>query len=495
MQKAAPAIIIDKRTGQAEEELEPGFGKLRSGGKDTMKAEYTAAQILDALVAHYHESIFVTDGEGNIIFVNELGAERVGVPREKLMHCNVRQLVEEGVYERSTVLMAIETKKESVATLTYKTKNSSVSRSVPVLDEDGNVIMTVTNNMSSEHSREWEEILDRERAVTERLQRELDYLRLRDQSRLVAKSPAMKNVVETINVIAPTDGPVIVLGESGTGKDMMAKMIHERSDRADHAYISVNCAAIPEQLLESELFGYEGGAFTGALAKGKIGLFEAAAGGTIFLDEIGEMPLALQSKLLRALENKEIRRVGGIKNIPIDVRIICATNADLHQMVKEKRFREDLFYRLSVFLIHLPPLCERREDIIPLAENFLKELNEKYGAHKVLSEVAVDTMLKHRWPGNIRELRNVMERIFVVSPGNELIFTPVPTADYSQSVYESVRQTDPEQYDSLRDYMAAAERRYIQQVLDSCDGCVGKTAERLGIHRSVLYRKLHKEKN
>ena len=458
-----------------------------------MKLEFTPEQILDALVTYYHESIFVTDGEGNIIFVNEPGAERVGVPREELMHCNVRQLLDEGVYERSTVLMAIETKKESVATLTYKTKNSSVSHSVPVLDEEGNVAMVVTNNMSSEHSREWEEILNRERAVTERLQRELDYLRLKDQSRLIANSPAMKNVIETINVIAPTDSPVIVLGESGTGKDMVAKLIHERSDRADHAYISVNCAAIPEQLLESELFGYEGGAFTGALAKGKIGLFEAAAGGTIFLDEIGELPLALQSKLLRTLENKEIRRVGGIKNIPVDVRIICATNADLQEMVKEKKFREDLFYRLSVFLIHLPPLCERREDIIPLAENFLRELNEKYGVHKVLSEVTVDTMLKHRWPGNIRELRNVMERIFVISPDDQLIFTPVPTADYSPTVYEHADQEEPVQYDSLREYMDAMEREYIKKVLDSCGGCIGKTAERLGIHRSVLYRKLHKK--
>ena len=457
------------------------------------KRTYTAEMILEALNTYYHESIFITDGEGNIIFVNELGAERIGAPREKLMHRNVKELLEEGLYEQSTVLMAIETKKESTATLTYKTKNSSVSHSVPILDENGNVVMVVTNNMSLEHSKEWGQILDREREVTERLRRELDYLRLKDHSRLIANSPAMKNLIHTLNVIAPTDSNVIIMGESGTGKDMMAKLIHERSERASQAYISVNCAAIPEQLLESELFGYEGGAFTGALAKGKIGLFEAASGGTIFLDEIGEMPLSLQAKLLRALENKEIRRVGGVKNIPVDVRIICATNANLHSMVEEKTFREDLFYRLSVFLLYLPPLCERKEDIIPLAESFLQDLNEKYGTHKILADVTIETMLNHRWPGNIRELRNVIERIFVVSPGNELIFTPVPTADYSQEVYQQNTTVEMEQYDSLKTYMDAMEQRYIKQVLEDCGGRIGLAAERLGIHRSVLYRKLHKK--
>ena len=181
-----------------------------------------------------------------------------------------------------------------------------------------------------------------------RMQRELDHLRLKGHSRMIAGSPAMQTVMQTIQAIAPTDSNVVILGESGTGKDVMARFIHENSLRADKAFISINCAAIPEQLLESELFGYEAGAFTGALSKGKIGLFEAASGGTIFLDEIGDMPLSLQSKLLRALENREIRRVGGVKNIPIDARIICATNVNLKSMVKEHRFREDLYYRLSV---------------------------------------------------------------------------------------------------------------------------------------------------
>ena len=195
----------------------------------------------------------------------------------------------------------------------------------------------------------------------EKLRRRLDHLRLQEHGSMVVNSPVMKSIMQTIHAIAPTDSNVVILGESGTGKDMMAKYIHELSDRADKAFISINCAAIPDQLLESELFGYEAGAFSGALSKGKIGLFEAASGGAIFLDEIGDMPLNLQSKLLRALENREIRRVGGVKNIPVDVRIISATNINLESMVKEKQFREDLYYRLNVFLIKR--LCATSFDV------------------------------------------------------------------------------------------------------------------------------------
>lgn len=459
-----------------------------------MKHHFTAEEILEALNLYYKESIFITDGEGNVIFVNEEGARRIGAPRADLIHKNVLQLVEEGVYDNSTSITAIQTKTDAVSALTYKSKDSSISHSIPILDEDGEVEMVVTTNMSIEHNKEWEEIIAKERAAMARMQRELDHLRLKDHSKLVANSPAMRSVLQTIEAIAPTDSNVVILGESGTGKDMMARFIHENSLRADKAFISINCAAIPEQLLESELFGYEAGAFTGALSKGKIGLFEAASGGTIFLDEIGDMPLPLQSKLLRALENREIRRVGGVKNIPIDVRIICATNVNLQTMVAEKQFREDLYYRLSVFLIQLPPLHERKEDIIPLAENFLQSLNEKYDAHKTLAPVSVETMLTHRWPGNIRELRNVMERIFVVSPGNELIFTPTPTADYSKEVYEQSRFTPVQEFSNLKSFVDTAERWYIDKILEECGGCIGDTASRLGIHRSVLYRKLHKEK-
>lgn len=463
-----------------------------------MQREFTAQEILDALRIHYQESIFVTDGEGKVIFVNELGAKRLKSTVPELWGKNVQDLVKSGMYERSTVMEAIQKRKEVIATLwSPGVSDSSASQSVPVFDAAGDVVMVVTNNMSEAKSAEWEKYMSAEREKNLHLMRELDYLRVQNQSDVIANSPAMKAVIANINAVASTDTTVVIYGESGTGKDIMARLIHDRSQRAENSFISINCAAIPDSLLESELFGYEKGSFTGALSKGKIGLFEAAKGGTVFLDEIGEMPMALQSKLLRALENREIRRVGGVANIPIDIRIICATNENLREMMREGKFREDLFYRLNVFPITLPRLRDRPDDIIPLAESFLRGLNEKYNTRKVFADVTLKTMLEHPWPGNIRELRNVVERIYVISPGNELIFTPVPTANYSPETMATYVCETPNtplpHYDSLKQFSDEFEKRYINQVLGECGGHIQKAADKLGIHRSVLWRKLHKK--
>lgn len=454
--------------------------------------DYSPEKILKALEEHYCESIFITDGEGNVVFVNDVGAQRLGSDVEFLLGKNVRDLTDQSLYSSSTTLAAINSKSEYIGPLNPGTKDSTISHSVPVLDSEGNVELVVTNNMSVEHSRDWESIIEKERAVTEKLRREIDNLRASSNSSITAQSKQMQRVLDRVDILAQAESNVVIIGESGTGKDLMARHIHEKSARSGEAFVSVNCAAIPENLLESELFGYEAGAFTGALAKGKIGLFEAATSGTLFLDEIGEMPLSLQSKLLRAIENREIRRVGGIKNIPIDVRIICATNANLEDLVEEKRFRDDLYYRLSVFTVKIPPLRERKDDILPLARGFLKELNTKYGTEKYFSRHAEETMLMHRWPGNIRELKNVVERIYVVSEGNSLVFTVEPYATAKDGETGSVGFLALEDYDSLKDYLAGAEKIYIENVLESCGGAMGKAAARLGIHRSQLYRKLKK---
>ncbi len=450
--------------------------------------------ILDVLHDYFEESIFVTDGEGNILFSNETASKRLGSTSKELEGKNVRDFLEEGLYERSTVLEAIRTKKTVVGSLYKNPQQAVFSNSVPVLGPDGEVELVVTNNMSPEQNMAWEEIIRNHNRENERLRRKLDYLQLQDQRVIVAESPSMQHVLRTIDAVAPTESSVVILGKSGTGKDLIAQLIHEKSPRRNQSFIGINCAAMPENLLESELFGYESGAFTGAIQGGKIGLFEATAGGTLFLDEVGEMSLALQSKLLRVLENKEIRRIGGVETIPIDVRVICATNSNLEHMVQEGAFREDLYYRLSVFTLNLPPLKDRKEDIIPIAEKFLADLNRKYGTKKRLSPVAVKTMQDYHWPGNIRELRNVIERTFVVSPGEELMFSPVPMAvpDESSRAFDG----PPEQIEfaSLKDFVSYAEDKYIHKIMDECGGSVNRTAQRLGIHRSVLYRKLHKNK-
>lgn len=451
-------------------------------------------KILDALKHHYDESIFVTDGEGNVVFVNEVGAKRLGTTLDQIENKNVRDLVASGTYHYSTTLEAIKTQKPVFAEISRIGDDHTYSRSIPVFDENGNIALIVTSNMSDEQNKQWRGKIDKERNENDRLRRELDYLRIHERNAVIANSPQMKSILSMIDTIAPTDSNVVVLGDSGTGKDLIARIIHDKSSRSKEPFISINCAAMPENLLESELFGYEGGAFTGALSNGKIGLFEATSNGTLFLDEIGEMSLSLQSKLLRAIENKEIRRVGGITNIPINCRIICATNVDLQQMVNEKKFRDDLYYRLNVFKIKLPPLCQRREDIIPIANLFLSQLNAKYGENKVLAQVTVDTMLNYIWPGNIRELRNVIERIFVISKGHELIFTPVPTAKYEDDFTIDGSHPAHSQFDSLRTFLDAMEIAFINKTLSQCNGSISKTAETLGIHRSVLYRKIQKHK-
>ena len=448
--------------------------------------------LIEALRDYYRDSIFVTDGAGNVIFSNEVASQRIGLPIDELEGRNVRDMVEEGVYSYSTVMEAIRTKREVAAEINSTNDLHTFSNSVPIMDENGKVCMVVTNNISIERTKEWKEIIDREKQKSDMLRRELDYLRLRDKRVIISNSREMKDVLNSVYTIASSDANIVILGESGTGKDMIAQIIHEQSWRSNESFISINCAAMPENLLESELFGYEGGAFTGALSKGKIGLFEAASGGTLFLDEIGEMSPSLQSRLLRVIENHEIRRVGGVENIPVNVRIICATNSDLEAMVQAKTFREDLYYRLAVFTIRLPRLADRLDDIMPLAELFLRELNEKYNTHKHFSEITIDTMKNYSWPGNIRELRNVVERIFVVSRGDELVFTPVPTASYGQYFSEVPNPLIGNDDLTLKEFTDRVESQYITKILDECGGVVTEAAKRLGVHRSVIYRKLNR---
>ena len=448
--------------------------------------------LIEALRDYYRDSIFVTDGSGTVTFSNKVASQRVGLPIDELEGRNVRDMVEEGVYSYSTVMEAIRTKKEVAAEINSTDDLHTFSNSVPILDQDGKVRMVVTNNISIERTEEWKAIIDREKQKSDMLRRELDYLRLKDKRVIIANSREMKDILNTVNTIASSDANIVILGESGTGKDMIAQIIHEQSWRSNESFISINCAAMPENLLESELFGYEGGAFTGALSKGKIGLFEAASGGTLFLDEIGEMSPALQSRLLRVIENHEIRRVGGVKNIPVNVRIICATNSDLESMVQAKTFREDLYYRLAVFTLKLPRLADRRDDIMPLAELFLRELNEKNNTHKRFSDITKETMKNYNWPGNIRELRNVVERIYVVSKGDELVFGAVPTTSFSDYFSEMPNSLLVKNDMTLKNFTDIVESQYIKKVLDECGGVVTEAAKRLGVHRSVIYRKLNK---
>ncbi len=291
---------------------------------------------------------------------------------------------------------------------------------------------------------------------------------------IIAESQKMKEVIQLAKQVAPTNSSVLITGESGVGKEVLARFIHEQSGRIG-SFIPISCAAIPETLLEAELFGYEKGAFTGAVGE-KPGKIEMAEGGTLFLDEIGEMPLSLQSKLLRVLEDREVTRLGGTKAKKINVRYIFATNRDLRKMIGDGQFRQDLFYRLNVFYIIIPPLRERPEDILPLAHYFLNRFNkELHKTIKGLSEDAVNSLMIYEWPGNVRELQNVIERACVLCQGDKI-------------TRELLFLNFQEEVPSLK--LKDLEREHIKRVLKLAKGNLSKAAELLGIHRNTLRLKL-----
>jgi DNA-binding NtrC family response regulator len=304
------------------------------------------------------------------------------------------------------------------------------------------------------------------------------------QYALVGQSPAMLEVYKLMARVAPSTATVVVQGESGTGKEVVARAIHVNGPKASGPFVAVNCAAIPENLLESELFGHEKGSFTGAMAR-KIGRFEQAAGGTLFLDEIVDMSLALQAKILRAVQEREIERVGGGETIPVEVRLIAATNRDLKEAIAQGRFREDLYYRLAVVTIRLPKLAERGDDLVLLTAFFVRHFAERYGKRiGAISDRALDLLRNHAWVGNVRELRNVIERAVIVASGDTLQVEHLP---------DELRGEEAALPDRPRGALltlAELEARHIARILAHTNGQIGAAAEILGIHRNTLTRKM-----
>jgi DNA-binding NtrC family response regulator len=306
--------------------------------------------------------------------------------------------------------------------------------------------------------------------------------------KIIGQSQAMKEVFHLIKKVAPTDSTVLITGESGTGKDLIAKAIHYNSLRRDKPFMAVDCGSLVETLFESELFGHVKGSFTGAIAQ-KHGSFELANGGTFFFDEIGNISLNIQAKILRAIQEKEIKPVGDVKSIKVDVRVIAATNLDLRQSVQNGKFREDLFYRLSVIPIHLPELKERRDDIIPLAEYFLQKFNQRRKRDiRGLNESVRERFLGYDWPGNVRELENVIERAVIFEEGALISLSSLPSHLRKITASETKYSFEESQIPSL----AEIEKQHIAHTLEATGGNRAKTARILGIDRKTLYDKIRK---
>ncbi|MEI6881844.1 MAG: sigma-54 dependent transcriptional regulator [Bacteroidota bacterium] len=307
---------------------------------------------------------------------------------------------------------------------------------------------------------------------------------------IIGDSPAIQNIMNTIDKVAPTDARVLITGENGTGKELVARWVHEKSNRAKNTLVEVNCAAIPSELIESELFGHEKGAFTSAI-KQRIGKFEQANGGTLFLDEVGDMSLAAQAKVLRALQENKITRVGGDKDIDVNVRVIAATNKDLMREIEKGNFRMDLYHRFSVILIHVPSLNERKDDVPLLAEKFIKEICEDNGIPKrSFLPQALDELKKLNFSGNIRELHNIVERLVILGQARITVedvqkyASPVSVHEEEKSIYE--------RFSTLQDFKEYVERIFIEEKLRKNGWNVAKTALEVDIQRSHLYNKIEK---
>lgn len=447
-----------------------------------------AGEWLDAIIENSFDGIYITDGKAVTLKINRAYETITGLTRDEVIGRSMKNLVERGIISQSGSIIAIREHRPVTLQQEFKTGRRALITSTPVYDPDGRIVMVVTNVRDMTEIYRLKEEMARKNAEEKRMRQELDHIRDKflSGSEFIANDEATLSVILIANKVAPMDSTVMLTGETGVGKEVFASYIHKNSLRSKQPFIRVNCGAIPPSLIESELFGYEKGSFTGADKNGKMGLFEIADNGTIFLDEIGELPLNLQVKLLRVLQEQEVERIGGRTPVRINVRVIAATNRNLEEMVQEKTFREDLYYRLMVFPISIPPLRKRPKDIIPLADMFLDKLNRKYGFKKYFSPDAIRLMNSYRWPGNIRELKNIVERAVIITGDDEIIpenlsilpsAGPRPEAD----IFIPGETT-------LKAAVEKLEKEYIEQAYEHY-GNVRDAAKSLGITHATFVRK------
>ena len=351
----------------------------------------------------------ILDGKGNTLRVNKEFESITGIKKEEITGKNVREMEETGVYNPSVGLLVLKEKRKISVIQKLKNGTEALVTGVPTYDENGDIFRIIINSINLKELHIINEYYSKQKESNMKQKQDEDL-------NIICESESMKQIIQLINELKDIDSTILMTGESVVGKGVIARYIHENGIRKKERMVSINCGAIPETLLESELLGYEGGAFSGAKQGGKPGLIELANKGILFLDEIGAMPMKLQVKLLQVIQERKIMRVGGIKPIDVDVRIIAATNKDLQQMVKNDTFRLDLFYRLNVIPIKIPSLRERKLDIIPMINYFLSKYNKKYNKDVIIGKSILNKMLEYDWPGNVRELENAIERLAVTNP-------------------------------------------------------------------------------
>lgn len=452
--------------------------------------EYDFREIAD----HLYDGIYIADGQGKTMYVNKAYSRITGIRAEEIVGRYVSELMVDGYYKNAVTPEVLRTQKQ-VNSMAESLRNGCkmLVTGNPIFDEEGNIkkVVVIDRELTDllDMKAELDTTQEKMKAVEKdknKKRQEIEHLRqLHFGKTLIAVSPEMAKVFAMIHQVAKLDVTVLITGETGVGKEVVANEIRVHSDREKGPFIKVNCAAIPGNLLEAELFGYEKGSFTGASGAGKMGMFELADNGTLLLDEIGDMSLGLQSKLLRVIQHKEIMRIGATKPVQTDVRILSATHCDLKEMVRQGRFREDLYYRLNVFPIHIPPLRDRTADIELLSRHFLTGYNAKYGKAASIDSAGMWMLCSYNWPGNVRELQNVVERLVIISE---------PSAMVSGTQIANLLNIEPysvpglPDQPGLRKMVDDLEKRLIEGTLRHC-GSTRKAAAILKIDQSTIVKK------
>lgn len=451
---------------------------------------------LSSIIQSSNDGIWVCSGSGEILFNNQASEKLTGVKSEEVLGKNVAELIEQGLWKTSVTLGAIATKKKySIIQDVKKTGKRLLSTATPVFDEKGDIelVMTVERDVTlfTETQERLEKVKEREALLVKELKQIKQMKGIRKA--FVVESQAMADVVKKALKIANlNESNILITGESGTGKGQLAKIIHNNSHRFQNEFIQINCAALPESLLEAELFGYEKGAFTGAKENGKIGLIELAQSGTLFLDEIGDLPTTTQAKLLTYLDNHTVTPLGSTQAREIDSTIITATNRKLSDLVARKIFRKDLFFRLNTFNVWIPPLRERPEDIYALTDLFLKRYNQKYKVFKKIGSIAMECLMLYDFPGNIRELKNIIKRAVAICDRqtiDEAIFQSINRFETESSFTK--RPPILHSQNDLNKRLCSYEKIIFKQAIKNCNS-TRELAAVLKISQPSVVRRLKK---
>lgn len=463
-------------------------------GDEEVASELAMSQALtkelEGILNSAYDDMMITDRQGRIIRASRSVSQTYGVPRDMLFQSDVYELEAQGFFKPSVTALVLKEKSRQIVLQETLSGNKILSTGVPIFDTSGEIERVISYSYDVTELVELRKHAADIEAEMRRVKSELEQLRNKDVNidGIVAASPQMRKFVSTAAQVAKRDVSVLLLGESGVGKGAFARYIHRVSARNAASFIEINCGAIPEALMESEFFGYDEGAFTGAKKTGKIGLLELADNGTLFLDEVAELPLSLQVKLLKAIQERTFLRVGGRKSISSNFRLIAATNRDLEGMVRTGAFREDLYFRLNIVPLHIPPLRERKEDIVELTKLFVSTLNAKHDLQKQLSSKVVQNFLEYPWPGNVRELENLIERLIVLAEADVIQVEDLPL---SWQELAPALDLDSLGKATLGELLEQYERALFKQARKTCRTTVDM-AKFLGVSQPTVVRKLHK---